>query len=399
MIKGVWTFEPGSSNLLSDVTASWKPQAVWIYKTGNEPAVRDLASPHGVWGIAPGENPDEDGFYAPSDTWFYAPGETPPENDDWQPQGTWSAPGADWPPSRESSKKKLPETKRSDSKEPRSAWVFPQKKITKQALEKDKPKGFWKYAPGKKVMDAGKNPKEVLMYENGEEPSNFDQSKGGMWGYAPGAEPDEDGNYAPSDIWFFAPKETPPEDWRPIGIWTFKVASKEPAKNNPKPTTPPKQEKNKRVRRYPNSVFVYPSIDKAPQNGEKNNHQGVWAISPGKPDGKAEDDGEPLEIIIHKKGKEPDKLDKTPHGVWGYANGATPDGNGVIDPKDMLFYPPGQMPPSDIKFEPAGVWSFPGARIEESFTYRFEGADMLYFKKTEIFFMDTVTTFTSEFKK
>ena len=146
-------------------------------------------------------------------------------------------------------------------------------------------------------------------------------------------------------------------------------------------------------------MFVYPSIAKAPKNGEKNNLQGVWAISPGKPDGKAEDDGEPLEIRIHKKGKGPDKLDKTPHGVWGYANGATPNENGVVDPKDVLFYPPGQTPPSDMAFEPAGVWSYPGARIEETFAFRFEGADMVYFKKTEIFFMDTVTTFTSEIHK
>ncbi len=48
----------------------------------------------------------------------------------------------------------------------------------------------------------------------------------GVWGLAPGALPDEAGNWKPNDLWFYGPGDTPPHDnWKPQGLWTYPPGS------------------------------------------------------------------------------------------------------------------------------------------------------------------------------
>lgn len=152
------------------------------------------------------------------------------------------------------------------------------------------------------------------------------------------------------------------------------------------------KEKKPRKRRFEKSAWVYPTKAKAPSKGEKKNPEGCWTKSPG-----GSEDDEPQEILLHAKGHEPKDADKLPHGAWGYAPGSQPDDDGVWSPKDMLFYPPGETPPPDVQNQ--GVWTYPhGSRIEITTSYRYEGDDIIYMKKTEIFYMDTVISFYKEQK-
>jgi hypothetical protein len=108
-----------------------------------------------------------------------------------------------------------------------------------------------------------------------------------------------------------------------------------------------------------------------------------------------------MEVMVHPPGKEPSESDlkKTAHGKWGYVKGRRPvSKNDIVDPKDIIFFPPGVDPGPDTDVA-EGVWSAPGARIEETISWKFVGSDIKHFKKTEIYFMDTVTTFTHEFVK
>jgi hypothetical protein len=84
--------------------------------------------------------------------------------------------------------------------------------------------------------------------------------------------------------------------------------------------------------------------------------------------------------------------------VYGYINGAKPDADGVVDPANVVFYPPEEKP-SSPDFEMVGYWSSPNSSKETSVSYRFEGADMIHLKKVKVSFMGTEMTFTSEYTK
>jgi uncharacterized ubiquitin-like protein YukD len=172
----------------------------------------------------------------------------------------------------------------------------------------------------------------------------------------------------------------------------FKVvkASKQPSTTKDTNTKGPKT----RVRTLgPNSAWVFPSKASAPKKGEKKNLQGVWSALPGKEAGQ-----EPVEVLTHPKNKEPVSDGKTVHGVYGYINGAKPDADGVVDPANVVFYPPEEKP-SSPDFEMVGYWSSPNSSKETSVSYRFEGADMIHLKKVKVSFMGTEMTFTSEYTK
>jgi hypothetical protein len=350
---------------------------------------------------------------------FVGPGDTPPE--DWRPQGVWilspsgnrEADSEDWPPKRHTARKvphDIVESSSSASKPttsvptgpsigsngttPSQAWVYPKKKAPKD-VEKGVRRGVWSYKPGKKVMDSGKKPTLVDLYESGQEPPHL-PSEHGVWGYAPTAEPTSDGQFLPCDMWIFAPGETPPNDdeWQRRGIWT--VPSPEPKQkpkiSRKKSSQETKKEKPKKQleRRFEKSVWVYPSKDKTPEKAEKKNPQGCWAHPSTSSDG-----DEPKEILIHPKGHKLKDMDKVPHGIFGYAPGSKPDDDGLWSPQDMLFFPPGEDPPPGLQNE--GIWSYPhGSRIEIMYSYTFEGNDIVNLKKTTIFYMDTSITFTKE---
>jgi uncharacterized ubiquitin-like protein YukD len=166
-----------------------------------------------------------------------------------------------------------------------------------------------------------------------------------------------------------------------------------PSKTSKQPSTKDANKGGKeRVRTLgPDSAWVFPSEASAPKKGEKKNVQGVWAALPGKEAGQ-----EPVEVRLHPKNKEPVSDGKTVSGVYGYINGAKPDADGVVDPANVVFYPPEEKPGSP-DFEMVGYWSSPNSSKETTVSWRFEGADMINLKTTKISFMGTEMTFTCEY--
>ncbi|KAG7347354.1 hypothetical protein IV203_016059 [Nitzschia inconspicua] len=408
--NAIWRIGEGFPDADED---NWELAPVLAYEFGDEPEnLND--KPHGLWGRAIDATPDENGNYNPNDTWLIYPDATPPEDSEWNCCGVWMLDDIEpscpqWPPHKESPPR---------PSEPIVARIFPEKKAQKENTENGSSKGIWKYTAGKKVMDAGKQPKDVYLHFGAQDVDEEEAKNGGSWGYAPGAEADSNGNYSPCDLWCFAPGESPPpaDEWQYQGIWV--------PKDPPKTTKEPKLasasvhstnsrtcqqsfatiDKSKtRVRRFDHSAWVFPSEEHAPP-GQKGNLQGVWSTPPGdQPGGKLGvkyKDGEPMEVVIHKRGREPSQSDlkKMAHGKWGYTKDAKPDSRGIMNPKDIIFFPPGVECTPEVNEE--GVWSCPGAIITETTKWKFDdNYDVVHLKCTEIHFMDTVTTFTTEYVK
>jgi hypothetical protein len=397
---------------------SWELAPVLAYKFGNEPENLN-EKPNGLWGRAIDAKPDENGQYDPRDTWIVFPGDTPPEHDEWNCCGVWILDDTgkkcpEWPPHKK--------IRPSPIKGPILATIYPEKKAYKENAEIGKTKGMWKYTAGKKVMDAGKQPKDVYLHSDGQGIDCEAAKNGGAWGYAPQAKPDSNGNFAPCDVWCFAPGERPPpeDDWQHQGYW-MPIDPPQGAKNKAgkleipsthsstdsqssvRGATSALEEKKIRTRRFAHSAWVFPSNEHLPP-GHKNNLQGVWSTPPGdQPGGKQGikyKDGEPMEVIVHQRGKEPCESDlkKIAHGKWGYRKDAQPNSRGIMDPKNIIFFPPGVECDADVNEE--GIWTCPGAVIREITRWRFDDDNnIIHIKSTEIHFMNTVTTFTTEYVK
>ena len=141
----------------------------------------------------------------------------------------------------------------------------------------------------------------------------------------------------------------------------------------------------------PDSAWVYPTPASAPEEGEIDNLQGIWSMPPAKGSGT-----EPVEVNIHPKHKEPKSDGKTDiHGAYGYINGAKPDPDGVVDPANVVFYPPGQKDYSP-DFEHIGWWSAPESHSKTTISWRFEGEDCLNVKTHTVNVMGHEMTFVKE---
>lgn len=148
--------------------------------------------------------------------------------------------------------------------------------------------------------------------------------------------------------------------------------------------------KRERIRQFPKSAWVFPTEESLPSKGERNNLQGIWNKPP-----KDGNTTEPVELMIHDH--KPRKRERVVNGVYGYKDGTIPDADGVVDPSNVVFYPPGQDPSPNDSFEKIGYWSSPESTSETTLSWRFdENADMIYVKKHTVSFMGTMITFTSE---
>jgi len=168
--------------------------------------------------------------------------------------------------------------------------------------------------------------------------------------------------------------------------------SKRPKKtsNSNSTDSTPKAKDRRRVL-SPDSAWVFPTKASAPRNGEKDNLQGVWSKPPTKGSGT-----EPVEVNIHPKNKEPKSNGKSDiHGAYGYINGAKPDADGVVDPANVVFYPPGQKD-YNPDFDHVGWWSAPESSSKTTVSWRFEGNDCLNVKKHTVNVMGHEMTFVTE---
>jgi hypothetical protein len=143
----------------------------------------------------------------------------------------------------------------------------------------------------------------------------------------------------------------------------------------------------------PDSAWVYHSMASAPKEGESNNLQGIWSTPPG-----TEAETEPVEVNIHPKTKEPKSDGKADvHGAYGYSNGAKPDSYGVVDPVNVIFYPPGQKEKDySPDFEHVGWWSAPQSSSVTTIAWRFEGDDILHTKTHTVNVMGHKMTFVKK---
>jgi len=143
-----------------------------------------------------------------------------------------------------------------------------------------------------------------------------------------------------------------------------KPAKKKTTKKAKKPPT--------RVRKLnPDSAWVYPTKESAPSDGEEDNLQGIWSVAP------TSGGTEPVEVNIHPMRKEPKSAGNTVHGAYGYVNGAKPDENGVVNPSDVVFYPPGETSYRP-DFDHVGWWSSPESSSKTTVKWWFEGDDMVH---------------------
>jgi hypothetical protein len=144
----------------------------------------------------------------------------------------------------------------------------------------------------------------------------------------------------------------------------------------------------------PDSAWVYPTKGSAPKKGEPNNLQGIWSIPP-----QGENAGtDPVEVNIHPKHKEPKSDGKADvHGAYGYINGAKPDVDGVVDPANVVFYPPGQKEKDfSPDFEHVGWWSAPESSSKTTVSWKFVGDDIYNVKKHTVNVMGHEMTFVKE---
>ena len=386
---GKWSFAPGSEE--SQSGKKWSPKSVLMYEAGHEPKRVEMSSaPHGEWRVARGAKQDGEGNWNPEDVCFYVPGATPEVALKNQPGGIWMSENKVWPPPL--------------VKTPQKATVYPKGKMP-DSVDEEECVGKWMFAPGSDMAERidSWNPQQVILYEQGSEPAGLEDSSTphGRWGYAPGAEPDMEGNWNPDDVWFFASDETPPDDddWQAMGVWTFapglppealmtppgKMKARISVQKSPPWKSPYVPSGFDDGEPKPKMIWVYPE-EKLPTRGRLMGKTGIWAYGPDSKHKKI-----PKEAVhIYEGGILPDNLDKSiPNGLWGCPHDAVPDGNGDWKPEDMRFCPPGETPPTD--WVPKGKWIFPptwlGARRMD--WYHFDYSEGQTTRESQILNLDS----------
>jgi len=192
------------------------------------------------------------------------------------------------------------------------------------------------------------------------------------------------------------PLEDPGATMKDLGISDGDTLDLDPARKKPPKArennggSKPKAKEKIRVLNH-DSAWVYPTKASAPKEGEIENLQGIWSTPPENGGGT-----DPVEVNIHPKDKEPKSDGKSDiHGAYGYINGAKPDANGVVDPANVVFYPPGQKD-YDPDFDHVGWWSAPESSSQTTVSWKFVGDDCYNVRKHTVNVMGHEMTFVKE---
>eukprot|EP00980_Cylindrotheca_fusiformis_P000169 scaffold26_cov117-Cylindrotheca_fusiformis.AAC.10 len=210
--RGVWK----SKNALPD---DWVPQELVMHP---RQADVETETPNGLWGTNAASEVDENGLWRPEDILFYPPNESP--EDDCEVRGRWTlGEKAKWPPitgampraSNERKVGKLPKWQSDKDWVSDKAIVFSSKNAPSDSTD-DVPRGIWK---SKNPLPDNMEAQEVIVYPNN---STLDESKpNGIWGTSSVSPPDRNGRWAPKDVMFYPPNETPKKDeCTPRGRWS-----------------------------------------------------------------------------------------------------------------------------------------------------------------------------------
>jgi hypothetical protein len=244
-ITGVW--EQHKKKDIDDT--EWEPMDGTVQNSKDK---LDTDQPNGVFAVSNEIQSDEDGLYNPKDFLILPPGEKTSEKH-CQPVGVWTSPpgrlGSTWPPTKASSAHprnnlgKLPNNKSQISKDGTSnnVIVFTPRHVPNKNIDDDVARGVWRSMHPLPDWE----PQTVTIYsEDDEEPQDLEDEIHGVWGTDPTAEPDEDGQWKPKDLWFCPPGEVPEARFVPKGTWAYP-----PGKPNtitwPPPTTKPARNSQK----------------------------------------------------------------------------------------------------------------------------------------------------------
>ncbi len=217
-VTGVWEHNDDTDD------TDWDPIGVII--TNDPPSEGDF---HGIVAAEEDAKPNKVGKLDPSQLKFFTPGEEPPAN--YTKLGHWTpATKSEWPPSKPFSGRSLRNVGKLNLPDfdgvPESGVIYPRSQApeshdAKQIIAK----GIWKWSkPEHKPKDAESwIPSKVDMYENGNEPHDWDETQSsGVWGVNPDV--DTNAKTKPTDLWFYPPNEEPDEGFEPIGKWRPKKA-------------------------------------------------------------------------------------------------------------------------------------------------------------------------------
>lgn len=217
-LAGVWEHNDDTDD------TDWDPIGVII--TNETPSDGEF---HGIVAAEEDAKPNKVGKLDPSQLRFFTPGEEPPAH--FTKLGHWTpAIKSEWPPSDPSRGRSLRNVGKLNLPDfdgiPESGVIYPRSQApeshdAKQIIAK----GVWKWSKSENKPDDAESwiPSKVDMYENGNEPHDWDEKQSnGVWGVNPGV--DANSNTKPTDLWFYPPNEKPDEGFEPLGKWRPKKA-------------------------------------------------------------------------------------------------------------------------------------------------------------------------------
>ena len=403
----------------------WQPQDLLLYAPGKEIPEEDSYHRHqvsGVWGYAPGSiMPSEDDDADFPDGWrptgnviVYPPGTTPPHSEDdslHYGMYTYSSSSSPdiikdsnvrrsqqqlWPPpidEMKKLKKGLPTEFKPLKPIPvtvESAQNVATREQTGGSADSNNVDAVWAYPEGKeRVDDKFWNPQPVLLHPptgdvddvstTSTDSSSTSQPRvQGIWGFAPGCEPDpQTGQWEEKNVLIFPP-ETDPKDCpvKPQGKWEYDIdrSTETGGSTNIDSTSiqnssfPPPYREPKDGNWKPQIATVYPK-SKCPNSNSTSSSsswkpRGIWKYT----DHPLKDNKwRPQELLTYATNHLNDHIiDETkPYGRWGLSLDAKPDENGNWNPNDIWFYPPNEEPPSSSdSWRPQGIWMYPPQKLD-----------------------------------
>jgi hypothetical protein len=211
-------------------------------------------------------------------------------------------------------------------------------------------------------------PQDLVVYPEVQPSTTPKGFPTGIWGIHAGAEPDQDGLWAPDAVWFFTPgdEENIPKDFIIQGTWAYPPRKKKiewPPKTANKDNHSkkamvgkvpklPKWDPNGHGKDWkPQKVSVVPGIKGAPVDG---GCTGVWGFKDGREPENLDDWGA-MDVLVYPKEAELE-ADGKPMGIWGYHKDAVPDDNGEWSSSDVIFCAPGENPSDNMTVQ--GKWTF-----------------------------------------
>lgn len=317
-LAGAWKHEDDTDD------SDWAPLDVIISK--DPPSSLEPDEPQGIVALKKGIVPNRDGKVAPSDLEFFPPDEDPPSN--YNKVGHWRPKKSDqvWPP-----EKLLPVF------DEERATIVPKSKMPRKQWKDDPLTGAWEHNDD--TDDSKWLPIAVLITQ--EDPELFLEpgDPHGIIAVEEGVEANKYGKIDPTDVKFFTPGEEPPQNYTKLGHWS---------PENLDQVWPPVRPK------LPDLDIEHATVvpeSKMPRSQDEDDSvTGAWKHN----DDTDDSDWIPMEVIVTQEDPATFLEPEDPHGIIAVEEGAEPNKYGKIDPSDLKFFTPDEVPPSN--YNKVGHW-------------------------------------------